>query len=308
MNTASPQVSVCMITYNHGKYISNAIEGFLIQETNFEIELVIGDDCSTDNTRKICEEFAQKYSQINLLPSDKNLGMIANFIRTLDTCAGKYIAICEGDDYWTDPLKLQKQVDFLEANPAYGLISSDVNLIDENGNPLADNNMAIKQRTKRKPDIDFFDLLDTNLINTLTVCVRKDLMNDLTKRIVSENLWFVYDYWFWLNIALKSNIHISYEKTADYRVHSGGISSQNGFLKKRSPFILFDVISAYLADNKTFKLESKNQDILFNIFLSLYRNNLASKEIKHWALKNMLKCRPSIHFIYSKILKKILNK
>jgi glycosyltransferase involved in cell wall biosynthesis len=113
-------LSVGMITYNHENYIREAIEGVLIQKTEFKIELVIGEDCSTDSTRVICEEYAKKYPHIiRLLAAKKNMGMIPNFIRTLKSCTGKYIALCEGDDYWTDPNKLQKQIGFMEKNPEY---------------------------------------------------------------------------------------------------------------------------------------------------------------------------------------------
>jgi len=111
-----------MITYNHERYISEAIDGILMQECDFEYELVIGEDYSTDNTRKICEQYAAKYpNKIKLLQSVNNWGMNSNFIRTVKECNSKYIALCEGDDYWTDPLKLQKQVDFLEKNKEYSL-------------------------------------------------------------------------------------------------------------------------------------------------------------------------------------------
>ena len=113
-------VSVCMITYNHENFIREAIEGVLMQKTDFPIELIIGEDCSTDNTRKIVVEYANKYPNIiRLLLPDYNLGMMKNFVETLDAANGKYIALCEGDDYWTDPYKLQKQVDFLEANEEF---------------------------------------------------------------------------------------------------------------------------------------------------------------------------------------------
>jgi len=115
-----PLVSVCMITYNHENFIKDAIEGILMQKTSFPIELIIGEDCSTDNTRKIVKDYEEKYPEIIFAQySEKNLGMINNFLNVLQAARGKYIALCEGDDYWTDPLKLQKQVDFLEANPEY---------------------------------------------------------------------------------------------------------------------------------------------------------------------------------------------
>lgn len=110
-------VSICMITYNHDSYISEAIEAIMMQKTSFPIELIIGEDCSTDNTRKICQEYYSKYpDKIQLILHKKNIGGIANFITTLKSCRGKYIALCEGDDYWIDQNKLQKQVDFMEEN------------------------------------------------------------------------------------------------------------------------------------------------------------------------------------------------
>src|SRR5690349_16516557 len=109
------KVSVCMVTYNHEKFIEKAIEGVLMQETDFDVELVIGEDFSTDQTRSIIEKYQQKYpGKIIIAPSEHNLGMMKNFVNTLNTCTGEYIALCEGDDFWTDPTKLQRQVEFME--------------------------------------------------------------------------------------------------------------------------------------------------------------------------------------------------
>jgi glycosyltransferase involved in cell wall biosynthesis len=114
------KASVVMITYDHERFITQAIESVLMQETDFPVELVIGEDCSTDGTRVIVCEYADRYpGRIRLLLPERNQGMMANFVATLNTCRGKYIALCEGDDYWTDPLKLQKQVDYLEKHPDY---------------------------------------------------------------------------------------------------------------------------------------------------------------------------------------------
>jgi glycosyltransferase involved in cell wall biosynthesis len=110
-------VSICMITYNHEPFIRQAIEGVLMQKINFPYELIIADDCSKDKTPAICSEYANKYQQIRLIQTNSNIGMLPNFSKTLKACRGKYIALCEGDDYWTDPFKLQKQVDCLEQNP-----------------------------------------------------------------------------------------------------------------------------------------------------------------------------------------------
>lgn len=118
----APFVSVFMMAYNHEKYISEAIEGVLMQNTNFDFDIVIGEDCSTDNTRQIILDYQRKYpGKFKLLLHKENIGAMANQMAVLQACTGKYIAICEGDDYWTDPLKLQKQVDFLEDNNGFAI-------------------------------------------------------------------------------------------------------------------------------------------------------------------------------------------
>lgn len=115
-------VSVIMITYKHEQFIAKAIEGVLMQKCDFEVELIIADDCSPDKTEEKVFQIIKnhpKSSWIKYTKHKTNKGMISNFNWALNQCKGKYIALCEGDDYWTDPLKLQKQVDFLEANEEY---------------------------------------------------------------------------------------------------------------------------------------------------------------------------------------------
>ncbi|WP_282039410.1 glycosyltransferase family 2 protein [Saccharicrinis aurantiacus] len=133
--TNTPMVSVCMITYNHEAYIGEAIEGVLMQKANFPFKLIIGEDHSTDNTRAICEKYAAKHPDvIELLPKEEiNLGMMPNFIKTLKVCKGKYIALCEGDDYWIDENKLQMQVDFLEENEEYSLVFTNRHILNPSG-------------------------------------------------------------------------------------------------------------------------------------------------------------------------------
>ena len=120
--SSKPLVSVCFITYNHVSFIKDAIEGFLMQKTNFPYEIIIHDDASTDGTSEIVKEYADKYPDL-IVPilqkenqySKKGVGILRDFI--YPRTKGKYIAFCEGDDYWTDPLKLQKQFDFMEKYP-----------------------------------------------------------------------------------------------------------------------------------------------------------------------------------------------
>ena len=119
---SEPQVSVWIITYNHAAYIADAIEGALMQRTNFPVEIVIGEDASKDNTRAIIEDYCTRYpGRIRLLPAEGNMGITRNTVRTLRACRGKYVAMCEGDDYWTDERKLQEQFDFMEDHPECSL-------------------------------------------------------------------------------------------------------------------------------------------------------------------------------------------
>ena len=132
-----PLVSVCVIAYQLERYIGEAIESIMMQQTTFPVQLVIGEDLSKDRTREICEQYAVKYGErIKLLPSDKHYGVQYNYFRTLKECSGKYVAMCDGDDFWTDPYKLQKHVDFLEQNSGCALTFHPVNILNESNGSL----------------------------------------------------------------------------------------------------------------------------------------------------------------------------
>lgn len=130
-----PLVSVVTITYNHEPYIAKTIEGVLKQQADFPIEYIVAEDCSTDKTREICKEYAAKYPDvIRLICSEQNVGPKENERRAFAAARGKYIAFCEGDDYWTDPLKLQKQADFLESHLEYSACFHRCRQYDESRN------------------------------------------------------------------------------------------------------------------------------------------------------------------------------
>jgi len=121
-DTENILVSVCMITYGHEKYIREAIEGVLMQETSFKYDLIVSNDSSPDSTDEIISEIIRNHpkgNKIKYFLHKENIGMQLNSVFAFEKCKGKYIAICEGDDYWVDSSKLQKQIEFLEANPTY---------------------------------------------------------------------------------------------------------------------------------------------------------------------------------------------
>src|SRR3989304_1339440 len=141
INISQPLVSICCITYNQGRYIQDALDGFLMQKTTFPIEIIIHDDASVDKTTDIIKEYKKKHPNlITAIYQSENQysngvrGIAARF--TFPKARGKYIALCEGDDYWTDPRKLQKQVDIMESDPAISFCFHSVKLIIENENSI----------------------------------------------------------------------------------------------------------------------------------------------------------------------------
>lgn len=212
-----PIVSIAMITYNHEKYISQAIEGITIQKTHFPYELVIYEDFSSDRTREICREYQEKYPQIiKLTLNDKNIGSMANWINNVSACKGDYIAFCEGDDYWTDPYKLQKQVDFLEKNKDYGLVHTDFDILYDASGELRRSYHSEIEMTQG--DI-YEQLLHDNFIWTVTIMARRKLLMNAIQDInlVNQN-WPMADYPMCLAMSLCSKIGYIKDVTATYRV------------------------------------------------------------------------------------------
>lgn len=222
MNKNQPIVSVCIITYNHESYIKDAIEGILSQQLSFPFECVIGEDHSTDNTRLICEQYVKEYPHIlKLLPSERNRGIIPNFIRTLKSCKGKYIAICEGDDYWTDNLKLKKQVDFMESNPDFTLCGhSALQLFEEGERP----NQLYKPKIL-KEYYTIKDLIFASSIPTASFMIRNGVIKDLPSWLYDIRQG---DYAILLLSAACGKVKFIDEAMSVYRKHS---NSESGFVK-----------------------------------------------------------------------------
>ena len=208
-------VSVSMITYNHEKFIAEAIEGVAMQKTNFQFELVIGEDCSTDNTRAICIEYQKKYPDIiKLRLPETNQGMMKNWISNIESGQGKYIALCDGDDYWTDPYKLQKQVDFMEANPDFALCShSTYTLMCGH----LDENIEMERDILTTEDLIS---KDWGLL-TASIFFRKDAHKTPDWYYTVKNG----DYALQLIVSLSGKIKFLPEYMGVYRQHLGGMSS-----------------------------------------------------------------------------------
>jgi glycosyltransferase involved in cell wall biosynthesis len=221
-----PLVSVSMITYNHERYIARAIEGVLQQKTNFPFELVIGEDCSTDKTRGVVLDYAKRFPDvIRVVISDQNVGMKENGLRTLRACRGRYVAFCEGDDYWHNPEKLQKQADYLEANPDCGLVYSSYDVYHmTSGRKIVD---FIKYRGWEMPEKPtIIDLLESKGgrsqgITTCTVMARRKLLEELIEAdpYLHQNDKFpMGDSQLWAEISTKARLHFIPESMATHNI------------------------------------------------------------------------------------------
>lgn len=212
--SASPKVSVCMISYNHKAYIRQAIESILSQDVDFPIELVIGDDCSPDGTAFICEEFAARDPRVRLLPRDRNLGVMPNFSRTLLACRGEYIAVCEGDDYWTDKLKLRKQLGFLDSHPDCGGATHQAEVVVDN--------VPVRQFRENVPAwLATRDLIGGRMFHMASVMFRRPVI-DL---FCAAPLVLGCDRLLNFCMSFAGEIHYSEESMCAYRLHSTGMSS-----------------------------------------------------------------------------------
>lgn len=211
-------VSICCITYNHAQYVRKCLDGFLRQECNFRYEILIHDDCSTDGTDAVIREYEVKYpSKIFPLYETENMYQKGYAGKMNDTfniprARGKYIALCEGDDYWTDPLKLQKQVDFMEAHPDYSMCYTDYQTVDAQGECIDWHNHPMNLARSFTGD-NFRELVKGNYIQTMTMLYR-------TEVIKNPDYQSGIDYALSLVCALMGKCAFIPDKTACYRLHN----------------------------------------------------------------------------------------
>ena len=269
-DTNNPVLSVCCITYNHEKYINEAIDSFLMQETDFPFEIVIGEDCSTDNTRKIVEKYKEMYPNIiKLIVSENNVGMQANGQRTMDACKGEYIAACEGDDYWTDKNKLQIQKDFLESNPEYIICYTDVEAFNENG-IIQD---YIGGATK---DLTADELKKATPINTLTTMYRNIMKDKFSAEFKASKYG---DLFIWSILGYYGNgKFLPQIKPARYRIHSGGVHSGTSQIDKYdNTLITYALLLSYHKKiGSSHIVEYFRQEILWLLLRNNFKNFLVS--------------------------------
>lgn len=217
---AGPVASICCITYNHESYISQAIDSFLMQETDFPFEIIVHDDASTDGTTEIVLKYAEKYPNIikPIIQTENQYakGGLINLRFTFPKAKGEYVALCEGDDYWTDCTKLQKQVQFLEHHPEYIITYTDTQPFDVNGK------VDVNFGGARK-DLTAIELKMASPIFTLTTCFR-NVLNEIPLDLMSARhgdlvMWSLLGHY-------GKGKYLSSIIPAAYRVHDGGVHSK----------------------------------------------------------------------------------
>lgn len=272
-----PLISIWIITYNQEEYIAKCIEGVLMQRIEYPIEIIISDDCSTDKTYEICIDYKEKHPNIiNLIRQEKNIGLTKNWIETLKRCSGDYIAMCEGDDYWTDSLKLQKQISFLELNIEYSAVSHDVTISDE-ASSLREN-LFLKQ-----------DVLNLNeawgiFLPTCSMVFRNENVEAFYPKDLDKYPIFGGDSLLILGLAKQGKIKFLKEKMATYRINQNSISIN---LSKINQYCITIPLYKFIINNSAYIILRKRvrKALLIN-----YGNlALAQSGIKQYFI-NILSC------------------
>jgi glycosyltransferase involved in cell wall biosynthesis len=260
-----PLVSIKMITFNHAPYIRRAIKGVLQQKVRFPIELVIGEDCSTDGTQEIVFEYQNKYPDlIRCVSSGNNVGAVKNSVRTMQACRGKFVAFCEGDDYWHHPDKLQQQVDYLESHPECGLVytSYDVYHVDKK-ETIPDFINYNKWKVPDKPTVCDFVENKEGLglaILTCTVMVRRAVYAKLVAAdpfLYENNPFMRGDTQLWAEILTISDAHYIPESMATHIITGTSISRSKDIVKNLQFSVLGSELMLYLCSKYNLPLTSR---------------------------------------------------
>jgi glycosyltransferase involved in cell wall biosynthesis len=268
--TDNPVVSVIILCYNQEKYIAQTVESIVSQETDFNYEIIIADDYSTDRTREILLRYKEKYpDKINLIFNEKNIGLIANYLQTIKQTKGQYIAQCAGDDYWIDNRKLQKQFDFLSQKPDYALVHTQhLHYIEKTD--------SFEQAVpEERAENTFQELLAGNRIGANTVMMRKDCFTEAVSAGIYNCGFEAEDYPLWLYFAQHYKIGYLPDCTAVYRVLEKSVShTDNPERKYQFAQSVFDIRYFFGKETKYRSILQKEiNDYNFYWILYAFRNN-----------------------------------
>jgi glycosyltransferase involved in cell wall biosynthesis len=276
------KVSVCMLAYNLEQFIAQAIDSVMMQETDFDYELVIGEDCSTDRTRDICIAYQKKYpDKIRLLLREKNIGVMHNIVQTLHACTGQFIALLDADDYWTSPHKLQKQADFLDTHLSYALCCAQTVCFyeDKSREPQYQPPLGYKKYT-----LTIEDVLSYSPIACCSTMFRNGLFDSFPDWYFSLGM---YDWPIWIMCAQHGKAVYLPELMAAYRIHANSTYSSQGLIKR-----LLDDVDFYKAINVylSFKYQPLIREMLAQRYEGLAAQYLLQKDIpntRRYALESL---------------------
>lgn len=225
-------VTVCVVTYNQEKWIRQTLDSILSQQTDYPFEIIIGEDHGTDSTRVICQEYADKYENVTLLPSPSNLGVTANWIQCVQAGSGKYIMTCAGDDWWHNPNKIQLQVDFMEAHPECVICHTDEDEYYENKGILKKSVKQTKGIVPPEGRIQRIILSGCEQISAPTMCIRRSTFeehvpaDEFARRRFPREDWPVL-----LVLAAYGDIRYIPVSTATYRIGQESITRTSNYEK-----------------------------------------------------------------------------
>lgn len=273
------KLKIVTTTYNQKEYIEEAINSFLMQETNFQYKIVISDDCSTDGTREILKQYSEKYPEkFEIIFNERNLGAMENFINTFSNVKdAEYVALCDGDDFWTDKNKLQKQVDFLDKNKEFNICFHKAKLFFQEGEKESN---IIPQFDKEVTTIK--DLVEQNYIVANSVVYRWKFNNRNLKEIFPKDI-VPGDYYMHLLHAEDGKIKMFDEVMSCYRRHKDGMWWSNE--KDREKFSIQygkKFLNFFKAANDNMKLPknafaAQRKGIIYDMIVAYTKNDMLDK-------------------------------
>lgn len=296
-----PKVSIFCMVYNHEPYLKDCLEGFLMQKCNFDFEIVIGEDYSKDSSRAVILQYANKYpGKFKLLLHEQNIGAHQNQDIVFKNCTGEFIAICEGDDYWNDCLKLQKQVDFLELNAEYGLVVTDFNILNQTTGSIEES-LFKTQPTKFPLYKNFEDFLyAAAYMAPCTWLLRKEFVLIQSMGHLDGSFALL------LNVFAKSKVGFISDTTSVYRVLGESASHSSSIEKRylRSAGVLktqLDFVESYkLPESFKLKILQKYYQLILPVLIVLGKNEEIIKA-KHYLPKKVRSFRDHCFFFLDNI-------
>lgn len=225
-----PRVSVCLITYRHEQYIEQAVRSVLAQKTSFPVEIVIGDDASPDGTRIVLQRLEREFpGRLTLLLRESNIGMHRNVSGTYARCRGEFVAMLEGDDYWTDPRKLQQQVDALDQHPDWSGCFHQAEYVNLHGRPLGRRHPATYREF-----VTFDDLCHMNWVQTCSLMIRKSAVPEIPDWV---RQLAIADWAICLIATTSKPLGMLPGCMACYRIHPGGVWTSQSHRSRLEGFL-----------------------------------------------------------------------